>query len=320
MNAARGAGRSRPDESHGHDHGHHHHHHVPSSTRMLVIALVLTIAFAGVEAAAGWLAGSLALLGDAGHMLTDSLSLAIGALSAWLSERRATPRLSFGWQRAELVGALVNVVFMYLVVAAIVISAVRRLVEPLAVEGGAVVTVGTLGLLVNLLVAWLLTRGERNLNTRGAMLHVLGDLLGSIAAVASGVVVMSTGWMRVDPLLSLLICGLILLSSTRLLVDLLRMMMAGVPAGIDLDEIATAIRELDGSITGVHHLHVWELSSKSVALSAHVELRHLEQWSPLLGRIAAMLQERFGIDHPTLQPELGTCADQLRDGAGGVRA
>ncbi len=302
--------------AHHHDHRHaHHHHHAPSSTRTLLLALLVTIGFAVVEAVTGWLANSLALIGDAGHMLTDSLSLAVGALAAWIAERPATPRLSFGWQRAELVGALVNVVFMYAVVGFIVVAAVGRLLDPAVVEGGSVLLVGTLGLLVNLFVAWLLSRGEQTLNTRGAMLHVLGDLLGSFAAVASGAVVLLTGWMPIDPVLSLLICVLILVSSTRLLVDTLRMVMAGVPAGIDLDEIAEAIRTIDDTITGVHHLHVWEVSSKSIALSAHVELDHLERWESVLRRVAAMLKARFGIDHPTLQPEPGACVDAATHGA-----
>ena len=215
----------------GHDHGRQ------SSTRTLLIALVVTTGFAIVEAITGWLANSLALIGDAGHMLTDSMALAVGALAAWAAKRPATAKLSYGWQRTEVLGALFNVVFMYVIVAFIVVAAIQRLIDAPDVEGGSVLLVGTLGLLVNIGVAWLLSRGEQTLNTRGAMLHVMGDLLGSVGAVGSGIVVLATGWMPIDPILSLLICVLIVISSTKLLIETLRVVMAGVPPGISLSAI-----------------------------------------------------------------------------------
>lgn len=286
-----------------------HHDHTPSSTKTLLIALVVTTAFAVVEAVTGWLANSLALIGDAGHMLTDSLSLAVGALAAWAAQRPATARMSYGWQRTEVLGALFNVVFMYVIVAFIVVAAIQRLIDPPNVEGGSVLLVGTLGLLVNIGVAWLLSRGEQTLNTRGAMLHVMGDLLGSVAAVGSGIVVLATGWMPIDPILSMLICVLILISSTKLLLETLRVVMSGVPKGLELAEIQAAIEISHPSVTGVHHLHVWEVSSRSRALSAHVEMRALDEWQQALEQIAKTLRREFGIDHPTLQPELASCND-----------
>lgn len=288
----------------GHDHGRQ------SSTRTLLIGLLITTVFAVVEAVTGWLANSLALIGDAGHMLTDSLSLAVGALAAWAAKRPATARLSYGWQRTEVLGALFNVVFMYVIVAFIVYAAIQRLIDTPDVEGGSVLLVGTLGLLVNIGVAWLLSRGEQTLNTRGAMLHVMGDLLGSVAAVGSGIVVLATGWMPIDPLLSMLICVLILVSSTKLLMETLRVVMAGVPPGMDLEKVRRAICDSHPAIAGVHHLHVWELSSHSCALSAHVEMRDLSDWQQALEAISRRLVQDCGIDHPTLQPEL-TCADQM---------
>ncbi len=282
----------------GHDHGRQ------SSTRTLLIALVVTTGFAIVEAITGWLANSLALIGDAGHMLTDSMALAVGALAAWAAKRPPTAALSYGWQRTEVLGALFNVVFMYVIVAFIVVAAIQRLIDAPDVEGGSVLLVGTLGLLVNIGVAWLLARGEQTLNTRGAMLHVMGDLLGSVAAVGSGVVVLTTGWMPIDPLLSLLICVLIVISSTKLLMETLRVVMAGVPKGVSLTEVRAAIKVSHPAVTGVHHLHVWEVSSRSRALSAHIEMQELDEWPQVLEQIAEMLNARFGIDHPTLQPEL----------------
>lgn len=286
-----------------------HHDHTPSSTKTLLIALAVTTAFAVVEAVTGWLANSLALIGDAGHMLTDSLSLAVGALAAWAAQRPATARMSYGWQRAEVLGALFNVVFMYVIVALIVVAAIQRLIDTPNVEGGSVLLVGTLGLLVNIGVAWLLSRGEQTLNTRGAMLHVMGDLLGSVAAVGSGIVVVATGWMPIDPILSMLICVLILISSTKLLLETLRVVMAGVPKGLELAKVQAAIESSHPSVTGVHHLHVWEVSSRSLALSAHVEMRALNEWQQALEQITKTLRREFGIDHPTLQPELASCTD-----------
>ena len=281
-----------------HDHAH------TSSTRTLLLALIITTGFAAVEAITGWLANSLALIGDAGNMLTDSLSLAVGALAAWAAKRPPTARLSYGWQRTEVLGALFNVIFMYAIVAVIIYAAIKRLIDTPEVEGGTVLLVGTLGLLVNIGVAWLLSRGEQTLNTRGAMLHVMGDLLGSVAAVGSGIVVLATGWMPIDPILSVVICVLILVSSTKLLIETLRVVMAGVPPGLDLHEIKRAIRDSHPAISGVHHLHVWEVSSHSRALSAHVEMQALEYWQPALEAAAMRLQAEYGINHPTLQPEL----------------
>ena len=287
----------------GHDHGRQ------SSTRTLLIALVVTTGFAIVEAITGWLANSLALIGDAGHMLTDSMALAVGALAAWAAKRPATAKLSYGWQRTEVLGALFNVVFMYVIVAFIVVAAIRRLIDAPDVEGRSVLLVGTLGLLVNIGVAWLLSRGEQTLNTRGAMLHVMGDLLGSVAAVGSGIVVLTTGWMPIDPILSLLICVLIVVSSTKLLIETLRVVMAGVPKGVGLAEIHAAIEASHPSVTGVHHVHIWEVSSHSRALSAHIEMQALDDWPQVLEHVTKMLDSDFGINHTTLQPEQARCAD-----------
>lgn len=290
----------------GHEHHHHStgHHPPPASSRVLWVGLLITLGFAGVEAMAGWWASSLALLGDAGHMLTDAMALGIGALAARLAQVGPNRRYSYGLKRAELVGALVNVLFMYAVVALVAFSAVQRLADPAVVDAGTVVAVGLIGLMVNVLVAWLLHRGERTLNTQGALLHVMGDLLGSLAAILAGLVILWTGWMPIDPLLSLFVCALIVVSSTRLLLSALNVVMAAVPRELDLDEIVQAMRRADSAVRNVHHVHVWRVSSASTALSAHVELDDLRQWPAIQQAISACLEEHFQIDHPTLQPEL----------------
>lgn len=272
-----------------------------SSQRTLLLGLAITLGYAVVEAIGGWLANSLALLGDAGHMLTDAVSLAAAAFAARLVSRPATKRHTFGLERAEVVGALFNVLFMYGIVAAIVISAIDRLLNPTPVQFGSVLVIGIVGLFVNILVAWLLHRGQKTLNTRGAMLHVMGDLLGSVAAIAAGLVIWLTGWMPIDPLLSLLICGLILVSSTKLLLESLHVIMEGVPQSVDINEVADALNAAHPDIVRVHHLHIWTISSGTRALSAHIDVRSADNWNEV-SRALQKETRRHDINHPTFQP------------------
>jgi cobalt-zinc-cadmium efflux system protein len=283
----------------------HSHHHAPSAGGVLLAALVVTLGFAAVEAAAGWWSGSLALLGDAGHMLTDAVALGLAAVAAWVARQPPTLRHSYGMGRAEVMAGLTNGVFMLALVAAILAEAVSRLHAPPAVSPGPVMVVAALGLGVNLVVAWLLHRGEQNLNTRAALLHVMGDLLGSLAALVSGVVIALTGWTLIDPLLSLLICGLIAMSSLRLVRETLHVLMEGVPEYLDLEEVGRALAGHDPRVRSVHDLHIWSLSSGQVALSAHVVLDDMGSWDHVLLEIRRLLHERFDIDHVTLQPETG---------------
>ena len=282
----------------GHDHG------KTSSQKTLIFALVITLAYALVEAVGGWLANSLALIGDAGHMLTDAASLAAGAFAAWLATKPATDRHSYGLQRAEVIGALFNVLFMYAVVAAIVVSAIGRFQDPEPVQFGSVLLIGSIGLVINIFAAWLLNRGEQTLNTRGALLHVMGDLLGSVAAIAAGLIIWLTGWMPIDPLLSLLICLLIVVSSTRLLLETLHVVMEGVPKELDLESLRQAMCDAHPAIYGVHHVHVWTVSSRSRALSAHVQMENMADWQDALTGLQALVHDEFQIDHPTFQPEI----------------
>lgn len=274
---------------------------VRSSQKTLLLGLAITLSYAVIEAIGGWLANSLALLGDAGHMLTDAVSLAGAAFAAHLATRPPTKRHTYGLERAEVVGALFNVLFMYGIVAAIVISAIDRLLNPAPVQFGSVLVIGVIGLFVNILVAWLLQRGHKTLNTRGAMLHVMGDLLGSVAAIAAGLVIWLTGWMPIDPLLSLLICVLILVSSTKLLLETLHVVMEGTPACIDVGEVTTVLAAAHPDISRVHHVHIWTVSSDTRALSAHVDMRTMRGWNEVLHSLRKEVK-RFGINHPTFQP------------------
>lgn len=293
------------DHDHGdHGHGHTHDHAHPAPTgRLLIFALALTLGFAGIEVAAGWWAGSLALLGDAGHMVTDSLALAIAAIASIVARRPPSQRHSYGLGRVEALAALANGVTMLAVVGWITWQAVVRLVTPVAVHGEAVSVVALIGLLINLLVAWLLSRGGHDLNTRAALIHVLGDLLGSVAALAAGVMIMLTGWTPIDPLLSMLISGLILASTLRLLRTVLSTLLEGVPDGLSLVEIGQAMAAVPG-VASVHDLHIWSLGSHQIALSAHVVVDRPEHWPTVLLRLRSLLATRHKIEHATLQPEL----------------
>lgn len=290
-----------------------HNHGKASSQKVLFFALFITLTYAAVEAVGGWFANSLALIGDAGHMLTDSAALAVGAFVAWLANQKSSTKLSFGFQRAEVLGALFNVLFMYVIVAVIVVSSIQRFKEPQPVDFSTVMLIGTIGLIINVFVAWLLSRGDQTLNTRGALLHVMGDLLGSVAAIGAGVVIWLTGWMPIDPILSLLICVLILISSTRLLLDSIHVVMEGVPADIDQQDVERALLAADDDIVDIHHVHIWTVSSKTRALSAHVVINSTERWGVVLEKLVEISHDEFEINHCTFQAEArsGVCPDQL---------
>ena len=290
---------------HRHTDDHHHRHAgAPGATAApLRAALALTLAFALVEAIAGWRTGSLALIGDAGHMVSDAAALGLAAFAQWLARRPPSARHSYGLARAEIVAAFINGLVMLLVVAGIAVEAVSRLGAPVPVAGGTAALVALVGLAVNLAVLAMLRHSHRDLNTRGAMLHVLGDALGSVAALIAGVTIYFTGWSPIDALASLVICALILYSTMRLLREALHVLMEGVPVSIDLAAVGHSMAGVAGA-SSVHDLHIWTLASGRLALSAHIVVADLNRWHELLAAQRRLLQERYGIDHVTLQPEL----------------
>ena len=281
-----------------HDHVHRH----PHSRSSLGTAVALTIGYALVEAAGGWWSGSLALLADAGHMATDGAALGLAALAAWAARRPASEKHSFGLGRTEMFAALTNSLVMLVVVALLAFEAFARFEHPVAVRGGAVSLVAGAGLAINLMVARLLSGGGHNMNTRGALLHVLGDILGSVAALASGLVIAVTGWTPIDPLLSLFIAALLVVSSLRLLRDAVHALMEGVPPELSLPEVGTAMAAVPG-VVSVHDLHIWMLSGERVSLSAHVVVPDMARWEDTLRALQQLAAERFRIEHVTLQPE-----------------
>lgn len=285
----------------GTDHLHHHLGH-KGEHRHLTGALVFTLGFAFVEAVAGWWSGSLALLSDAGHMLTDSTALGLAALAAWLARRPPSLRHTYGLVRLEVLAALANGMLMLVLISFIAFEAVQRFSQPRDISGGTVTLVAAIGLLVNLAVAWRLSKGERTLNTRAALMHVMGDLLGSVAALSAGLVITFTGWTPIDPLLSLVVAGLILVSAWRLLAEAVHVLLEGVPEDISIEGVAADLAAIP-QVTSVHDLHIWTLSSGKVALSAHLDMASLDHWPAILARARQLLSDRHGIGHATLQPE-----------------
>jgi cation diffusion facilitator family transporter len=284
-------------------HGHAHHH--TPHRHALGFALLLTLGYAAVEAGMGLWSGSLALLGDAGHMLTDAAALGIAALAARLALRPPSTLHSYGLSRIEVVAALLNALFMLGVVTLIAWEAVARLQTPAPVQGVAVMITAAIGLLINAVVAWVLLHGDNSLNVRAALLHVMGDLLGSVAALLAGAVIWLTGWTPIDPLLALVICGLILYSTLNILREALHVMMEGVPLHLNLREVGQAMAGV-ARIRSVHDLHIWTLGSGRIALSAHIVLDRLHDWEQVQPELEHLLHERFDIDHITLQPEVTT--------------
>jgi cobalt-zinc-cadmium efflux system protein len=289
---------------HAHEHGDSKLGHETRAVggRVLLGAVLLTGGFAIVELIGGLWSGSLALLADAGHMATDTAALLFALGANMIARRPVSDRHSFGLARAEIIAAFVNALAMLAVVAWIFIEAVDRISTPIKVQGGAVFVVASVGLLVNVVVAGLLSRDRENVNTRSALLHVLGDLLGSVAAIIAGVVIYFGGPTISDPLLSMLVGGLILRSTIGVLRETTMVLLDSVPSGVDYARVGNTLAAIDG-IVSVHDLHVWSMVPGRCALSAHVLVSDIERWPVILHRARHQLRRDFGIDHVTLQPE-----------------
>jgi cobalt-zinc-cadmium efflux system protein len=282
----------------------HHHHHAPRSGTALHGAAALTLAFAVVEAAGGWWTGSLALLSDAGHMLTDGAALALAAFAAWMARRPPSERHSYGLGRAELFAALVNAIAMLAIAGVLGYEALLRWQQPTPVKGGAAALIALAGLAVNLVILRRLAPHRHDLNARAAMLHVAGDALGSVAALGAGLVIALSGWLPIDAIASLAICVLIAVSAVRLTRESVHALMEGVPHGLSVEAIGREMAGVEG-VLSVHDLHVWMLSGSRTALSAHVVVGSMNQWDRTLSALQLCLHEKFDIDHVTLQPESG---------------
>lgn len=301
-----------------HLHAHHagdasHHHYIENRNQgVLGWSLLLTFGFALVEAVSGFWSNSLALISDAGHMVTDATALGLALLAQIIARRPPSAKHSFGFGRAEALAAFINALAMLAVVGWIGFEALQRFAKPEPVKGEAVFVIALIGLVVNLIVAWVLSHDKHSVNAKAALVHVLGDLLGSVAALVAGVVIYFTGWLQIDPLLSLLVCLLILKSTLDVLRESYHFLMEGVPHHIDYLQVGDDLAAISG-VLSVHDLHVWEMTPGQPALIGHLVIRDIQQWPQVLRAIKTMLLERHGIDHVTLQAELPSTAegDQL---------
>ncbi|MDF1846930.1 MAG: cation diffusion facilitator family transporter [Parvibaculaceae bacterium] len=300
--------------SHEHDHGAGHtHSHAPdvnrSNQRRVLAAMCLTAGFMVAEVIGGILSGSLALIADAGHMATDAAALFLAYIAFRLSNRPADVNQSYGYHRAETLAAFVNALTMIALVGWILFEAVQRFFEPVEILGGLMLWVAVGGLLVNVLAFWLLHSGEKeNLNMQGAAVHVLGDLLGSVAAIAAAVVILYTGWMPIDPLLSVFVALLILRSAIALARQSGHILMEGTPMGLDIEEIK---KDLLNNVTGVedvHHLHAWSLTATRDVMTLHARIAGGVNPDQVLAAINDRLRHKFQIDHATVQIETEACA------------
>ena len=291
------------------DHSHDHSAHLrDSSRRSLTAALVLIVGFMCVEVVGGILSGSLALLADAGHMLTDAASIALALMAMHFGNRAASARRTFGYRRLEILAALANALTLWAVSVWVVIEAVQRFSATPEVRGGLMLVIGTAGLLVNLAAAWILHRpAKHNLNVEGAFQHVIADLLGSVAVVVSGVLVWAFGWHIADPILSVLIGVLIVVSAWRLLTKVVHVLLEGAPDHIDVRRLCSAFEEEDGVVT-VHDVHIWTLAPGYDALTAHVmvEPDYPAENDGLLDRLRRIAYGQFNLQHVTLQLERST--------------
>jgi cobalt-zinc-cadmium efflux system protein len=290
-----------PAHSHDHGHGHSHAPSADADRRWLTVALALIAGFMAVEVVAGLLAGSLALLSDAAHMLTDAASIGLALVAARYAARPAKGAFTFGFGRAEILSAQINGAALFLLAGVIAVEGLGRLDSPPDVDGMIVIVVGAVGALVNVAAFWALSRSERqSMNVAGARAHVLADLYGSVAAVIAGIVIATGGPAQVDAIAALTVAALMLRSGWTLLHASARVLLEAAPRGIDPDEVGLALASQKG-VVEVHDLHVWEVTSGFPALAAHVIVAPGDDCHARRRELQTLLGERFNIRHTTLQ-------------------
>ncbi len=285
----------------GHSHSHGPGGYRGADRRALMIAAVLTAGFMLVEAAGGLVFDSLALLADAGHMLSDSFSLFLALAAVSLAARPATARRTFGFKRAEILAALVNGVLLVVVSIWVIVEAIGRLEDPVEIMGFGMLVVAIVGLVINLAAAWVLMRsGGESLNVRAALRHVLGDLAGSVGVIIAALVIILTGWEPIDAIISILISLLIAASAWSILREAVDVLLESAPSGLDTEEVGMALASHSG-VDQVHDLHVWQITSGFPTLSAHVLVGPEADCHGIRLELEALLNDQFGIGHTTLQ-------------------
>jgi cobalt-zinc-cadmium efflux system protein len=303
---------------HGHDHHHHGHAHGPADVHAqnesrVAWAALLTGGFMLVEAVGGLLSGSLALLADAGHMLTDAASLALAWLAFRIAHRPADWQRTYGFHRFQVLAAYSNGLTLGFIAVAIVYAAIMRLYEPTEVLAGPMLAIAVIGLLVNLLSFRILHGAERdNVNIKGALLHVMGDLLGSVAAIAAALVILWTGWTPIDPLLSALVAILILRGAWFLVRETGHILLEGAPANLDVRALRADLMAAVPGVEDIHHVHAWSLTQDKPMVTLHARIADVQGGDRIASAIKAVLQKRYGVDHATVDIECDACADEHR--------
>lgn len=297
------------DHSHGHAHGHHGHAHahMPNNKKGLTIALIITTGIMFLEFFGGLITNSLALLSDSGHMLSDAGALALSLAAMFLSVKAPSARKSYGFYRFEILAALLNGAALFVVAGSIIWEAYERFFEPPTVASGPMMTISFIGLFANLLSAWFLMRKsdvKENINIRSAYLHVLGDALGSVGAIAAGLIMSLTSWYVADPIISVLVSLLILKSAWGVIANAVHILMEGTPAGIDSAKVREALMEVD-EVVDVHDLHIWTITSGLNSLSCHLVIEDNTDHQTVLQQAVRVIEEKFNITHTTIQVENG---------------
>lgn len=289
----------------------HHHETTAGNERRVFWAMCLTGVFMVVEVVGGLLSGSLALLADAGHMVTDFVALALAWLAFRMGRTPGDPRRTFGYSRFQVLAAFVNGLSLIVVVGWILVEAVQRLLDPVEVAGGTMMAVAVAGLLVNLVAFAILHGGDRsNLNMRGAALHVLSDLLGSSAAIIAALVILTTGWMPIDPILSLIVALLIVRSAWFVIRRSAHILLEGSPDWLDIEELRKGLVAAVPGVEDVHHIHVWCLTQERPLITLHARLQEGADDRQALAKIQDFLRATYGLDHSTIQLERDACADE----------
>lgn len=285
-----------------HDHSGQGHNHIPKNERKLAIAALLTGGFMLAEVAGGLISGSLALIADAGHMLTDFASLTLAWFAIRLTRRPATRALTYGFDRVSVLAALVNGLALFAIAIWITIEAIRRFTHPHEVLGGLMLWVAIAGLAVNLLAFRVLTRDEsENLNVRAAALHVMGDLLGSVAAIVASLVIIYTGWTPIDPILSVLVVLLILRSAWKIVRESAHILLEGAPEGFDARAVAQALTSKVEGVTEVSHIHAWSVTQERPMITLQVAVADQSDPARVKAQVKAYLEEQHGIGHSTVE-------------------
>ena len=292
--------------SHSHSHGNQ-----DENARRLMLAFAVTATFMVIEVIGGLISGSLALLADAGHMLTDAAALLFALLAVQFARRPPNARHTFGWLRLTTLAAFVNAIALVVITILIVWEAIQRFRFPQPVAGTTMIVIAAAGLIANLLAFWILHRGseEKNLNVRAAALHVLGDLLGSVGAIVAAVVILTTGWTPVDPILSILVSCLVLRSAWKLLQESVNELLEGAPVSMDIPDLKRNLCRSLPEVRNAHHVHLWQVGEKPV-ITLHVQVIPPHDHDALLGRIQHFLEHHYAIAHATIQMEYQPCAGE----------